>query len=98
MRMITAIETLFFGPNVRLQMSEAMAKTRMHNLVPVEGMKNTYETKAEVCFKKGEEIGYGGTLTRAMAEKVLVEGKPVEGTAAAAAAKPKMPAAKPKAT
>ena len=47
-----------------LELTEAQAKPRMHNLERVEN--NVYMVMQPVMFKSGEVIGYDGELSKAM--------------------------------
>ena len=46
----------------RLQLSNAQAKPRLHNLKQIDG--DIYEIIAPVQFKAGEEIGYDGEINK----------------------------------
>lgn len=68
----------------RVRLTPEQAKSRRHNLAPVEGQDGVFDVTGPLCFKHGEQFEHDGTFPKSMANEVV----PAEVAAAAAAAKP----------
>lgn len=87
MKNVEAIETVTFGAGNILKLSERQAVPRMAVLEALDG--GTFKTTGEVQFKKGETFGLEGTISKAMLESILIDGKP--GRPVVETTKPKGP-------
>lgn len=55
----------------RLKLTPDQARTRAHNLTPVNATSGVYEIVKPVQFKRGESFGYDGDIPKAMAGELM---------------------------
>lgn len=64
MKVFKAVDVCRLGPGAKVALTPDQAKTRMHNLKALGD--DVYEAIAPIEFKRDEEFGYEGALTRAL--------------------------------
>lgn len=64
-----------FGVGTILKLTAKQAKVRAANLNPLKKPKGTFEVKAPVMFKLGEEIGLADNINKAILTSVIPEGE-----------------------
>lgn len=74
MRNVEAMDVVIFGVGAVLKLSEKQATLRKTFLKSRPD--GTFETTGEVQFKRGEQFGVDGPISKAMLESVMIDGKP----------------------
>lgn len=75
LKKLEAIETVRLGPGTIVGLTPDQARTRLHNLTPLKE-RGVFNTTGPIEFKRGEQFGYEGAISRAMQEVVVGEGLP----------------------